>query len=183
MSSPETDKAPDAYRTISEVAEELDLPQHVLRFWETRFTQIRPMKRSGRRYYRREDIELVGAIKALLYGQGYTIKGVQRLLREHGARALAAHAQGEGQAGAEENETAEASDAMMAEAALAAPVAPPMMATPAAVEAPPVKTAPPPAPAQAQLPLPAPVRNLREPLMALQKDVDDCLRLLRSARA
>lgn len=82
-----TDKSPQAFRTISEVAEELDLPQHVLRFWETKFSQIRPMKRSsGRRFYRPEDVELVRVIRDLLYGQGYTIRGVQKLLKERGAR-------------------------------------------------------------------------------------------------
>jgi DNA-binding transcriptional MerR regulator len=81
------DKAPDAFRTISEVAEELDLPQHVLRFWETRFTQIKPMKRGGgRRYYRPDDVDLLRGIRHLLYGEGYTIRGVQRLLREHGGK-------------------------------------------------------------------------------------------------
>lgn len=84
------DKSPDAFRTISEAAEELDLPQHVLRFWETRFPQIKPMKRGGgRRYYRPEDVELLAAIRHLLYGEGYTIKGVQRILKQqHGARAV-----------------------------------------------------------------------------------------------
>lgn len=81
------DKAPDAFRTISEVAEDLDLPQHVLRFWETRFSQIRPMKRGGgRRYYRPDDVELLRGIRHLLYGEGYTIKGVQRILKEQGVR-------------------------------------------------------------------------------------------------
>jgi DNA-binding transcriptional MerR regulator len=81
------DKAPDAFRTISEVAEDLDLPQHVLRFWETRFNQIRPMKRGGgRRYYRPDDVELLRGIRHLLYGEGYTIKGVQRILKEQGVR-------------------------------------------------------------------------------------------------
>jgi DNA-binding transcriptional MerR regulator len=79
------DKAPDAFRTISEVAAELDIPQHVLRFWETRFTQIKPMKRSGgRRYYRPDDVDLLKGIRRLLYGEGYTIRGVQRILKEHG---------------------------------------------------------------------------------------------------
>ena len=83
-------KDPDAFRTISEVASELDLPQHVLRFWETRFAQIKPMKRGGgRRYYRREDVELLAGIRFLLYSEGYTIKGVQRILKERGARAVA----------------------------------------------------------------------------------------------
>jgi DNA-binding transcriptional MerR regulator len=83
------DKSEGAYRTIGEAAEELDLPQHVLRFWETRFSQISPMKRSGgRRYYRPEDLELLAAIRHLLYGEGYTIKGVQRILKQQGARAI-----------------------------------------------------------------------------------------------
>ena len=73
------DKAPDAFRTISEVADDLDLPQHVLRFWETRFPQIKPMKRGGgRRYYRPDDVDLLRGIRHLLYGEGYTIRGVQR---------------------------------------------------------------------------------------------------------
>jgi DNA-binding transcriptional MerR regulator len=80
-------KSPDAFRTISEVADDLDLPQHVLRFWETRFTQIKPLKRGGgRRYYRPDDVLLLRGIKHLLYGEGYTIKGVQRILREQGLR-------------------------------------------------------------------------------------------------
>ena len=80
-------KAPDAFRTISEVADELDLPQHVLRFWESRFHEIKPMKRGGgRRYYRPEDVELLRGIRHLLYGEGYTIRGVQRILREQGPK-------------------------------------------------------------------------------------------------
>ncbi|GGD86079.1 transcriptional regulator [Aureimonas endophytica] len=82
-----TGKSVDAFRTISEVAEDLDLPQHVLRFWETRFTQIRPMKRGGgRRYYRPDDVELLKGIRYLLYVRGFTIKGVQRILKENGNR-------------------------------------------------------------------------------------------------
>ena len=81
------DKSPDAFRTISEVADELDLPQHVLRFWETRFNQIKPMKRGGgRRYYRPEDVDLLKGIRHLLYDQGYTIKGVQKLLKQNGSK-------------------------------------------------------------------------------------------------
>jgi DNA-binding transcriptional MerR regulator len=81
------DKAPDAFRTISEVAEELDIPQHVLRFWETRFAQIKPMKRSGgRRYYRPDDVDLLKGIRHFLYGEGYTIRGVQRILKGEGVR-------------------------------------------------------------------------------------------------
>ena len=85
------EKSADAFRTISEVAGELDLPQHVLRFWETRFPQIKPLKRAGgRRYYRPRDIGILRAIKHLLYGEGYTIKGVQRVLKEQGAGAVTA---------------------------------------------------------------------------------------------
>jgi len=80
------DKAPEAFRTISEVADEVDVPQHVLRFWESRFSQIRPMKRGGgRRYYRPDDVDLLRGVRHLLYGEGYTIRGVQRILREQGA--------------------------------------------------------------------------------------------------
>ncbi len=80
-------KAPTAFRTISEVADELHIPQHVLRFWETKFPQVKPLKRGGgRRYYRPDDIALLRRISDLLYVQGYTIKGVQRLLREGGGR-------------------------------------------------------------------------------------------------
>ena len=83
------DKAPDAFRTISEVAGDLDIPQHVLRFWETRFAQIKPMKRSGgRRYYRPDDVDLLKGIRRLLYGEGYTIRGVQRILKEHGIKSV-----------------------------------------------------------------------------------------------
>ena len=80
-------KAPDAFRTISEVADDLDLPQHVLRFWESRFHEIKPMKRGGgRRYYRPDDIDLLRGIRHLLYGEGYTIRGVQRILRDQGQK-------------------------------------------------------------------------------------------------
>ena len=81
------DKSPDAFRTISEAADELDLPQHVLRFWETRFATIKPLKRGGgRRYYRPEDVLLLKGIRHLLYDQGFTIKGVQRILKDQGIR-------------------------------------------------------------------------------------------------
>jgi DNA-binding transcriptional MerR regulator len=81
------EKAPDAFRTISEVAAELSIPQHVLRFWESRFHEIRPMKRGGgRRFYRPQDVDLLRGIRHLLYGEGYTIRGVQRILREQGQK-------------------------------------------------------------------------------------------------
>jgi DNA-binding transcriptional MerR regulator len=81
------EKSPSAFRTISEVAQDLDVPQHVLRFWETKFPQVRPLKRGGgRRYYRPEDVDMLRRIRSLLYEAGYTIKGVQRLLREGGLK-------------------------------------------------------------------------------------------------
>jgi DNA-binding transcriptional MerR regulator len=90
------DKAPDAFRTISEVADDLDVPQHVLRFWETRFPQIKPMKRGGgRRYYRPDDVDLLRGIRHLLYGEGYTIRGVQRIFKEQGARFVIGAGRGE----------------------------------------------------------------------------------------
>ena len=83
-------KSPTAFRTISEVAEGLALPQHVLRFWESKFQQIKPLKRGGgRRYYRPEDVKIIHDIKELLYNQGFTIRGVQKLLRESGTASLA----------------------------------------------------------------------------------------------
>lgn len=89
-------KSATAYRTISEVADGLDVPQHVLRFWETKFPAVKPLKRGGnRRYYRPEDIELLRVIHRLLYVDGYTIRGVQKLLKERGARALVAGARSE----------------------------------------------------------------------------------------
>ena len=89
------DKSPDAFRTISEAADELNLPQHVLRFWETRFSTIRPLKRGGgRRYYRPEDVQLLKGIRHLLYDQGFTIKGVQRILKENGGKHVVAIGEG-----------------------------------------------------------------------------------------
>ena len=83
-------KSASAFRTISEVASELDVPAHVLRFWESKFSHVRPLKRcGGRRYYRPEDVDLLRGIRELLYTDGYTIKGVQKLLRESGGKALA----------------------------------------------------------------------------------------------
>src|SRR6476646_127294 len=93
-------KSPEAFRTISEVSEELDVPQHVLRFWESRFAQIRPVKRAGgRRYYRPEDIDLLRGIRSLLYSDGYTIRGVQKILRDRGLRYVAEIGRGEVEAG------------------------------------------------------------------------------------
>lgn len=89
------DKSPDAFRTISEAADELDLPQHVLRFWETRFAAIRPLKRGGgRRFYRPEDVLLLKGIRHLLYDRGFTIKGVQKILKDQGPRYVIGIAEG-----------------------------------------------------------------------------------------
>ena len=96
MVSSVMDKSPDAFRTISEVAEDLDVPQHVLRFWETRFNHIKPLKRGGgRRYYRPDDVDLLKGIRQLLYGDGYTIKGVQRILKAEGVRFVQGIGRGE----------------------------------------------------------------------------------------
>lgn len=101
-------KSAAAFRTISEVADDLDVPPHVLRFWETKFSQVRPLKRGGgRRYYRPEDVSLLKRIRELLYADGYTIKGVQRLLRDGTGKATQADA-------AEELETAPLEDAVVA---------------------------------------------------------------------
>lgn len=89
MSASKHAKSPNAFRTISEVADGIGIPQHVLRFWESKFSQIKPMKRGGgRRYYRPEDVEIIDAIRGLLHDDGYTIKGAQKLLREHGVKAV-----------------------------------------------------------------------------------------------
>lgn len=90
-------KGPDAFRTISEAAEELNVPQHVLRFWETKFAFIRPMKRAGgRRFYRPADIAVLRGVRRLLHDEGYTIKGVQKLHREHGLKRLISAGAGQG---------------------------------------------------------------------------------------
>ena len=112
------DKSPDAFRTISEAAEELDVPQHVLRFWETRFSQIKPMKRAGgRRYYRPADVELLKGIRSLLYKEGYTIRGVQKILKEDGAAHVAGVGRGEIEPRKREGEMATAPPPGMAKAA------------------------------------------------------------------
>ena len=120
-------KSAAAFRTISEVAAELDVPPHVLRFWESKFSQIKPLKRGGgRRYYRPEDIELLRRIRTLLYRDGYTIKGVQKLLRAPGVRAVAAD-----EALPAEPETQAAAPAPVA-APTPVPTAPPVVPAPAA---------------------------------------------------
>ncbi len=132
---PRLRKAPAAFRTISEVADELHIPQHVLRFWETKFSQVRPLKRGGgRRYYRPDDIALLRRIADLLYAQGYTIKGVQRLLREGGGRLaddIPPAAAEERAAAAAEQAVVEAAPLLLTEPA----AAPPPRAAGAATEA------------------------------------------------
>jgi len=109
-------KAPDAFRTIGEVAAELDLPQHVLRFWESQFPHVKPLKRAGgRRYYRPEDIDLLRGIRRLLYGDGYTIKGVQRILREQGLHAVQSVGQGRHDTGGEAAEIDEGDETVDAD--------------------------------------------------------------------
>lgn len=113
-------KSADAYRTISEVSDDLDVPQHVLRFWETKFAQIRPLKRAGgRRYYRPEDVRLLTRIRDLLYTEGYTIRGVQRLLKDKGVKAVVEGAIADGDQyiddSGEAETAAEASDEALAE--------------------------------------------------------------------
>ncbi len=115
-------KSPDAFRTISEVAEDLDLPQHVLRFWETRFSQIKPMKRGGgRRYYRPDDINLLRGIRHLLYDEGYTIKGVQKILKEQGIQQVIAAADPDAEGRDAEGQPSARESAEAHEAHLAAP--------------------------------------------------------------
>ena len=168
-------KSPDAFRTISEAADVLDLPQHVLRFWETRFSQIKPMKRSGgRRYYRPSDIALLQGIRHLLYDEGYTIKGVQRILREQGIAHVTGMAEGlstEPAAVAPQSNQVQQSTPVSPPASVNAPVRPdpvraalhpsptqpPASVTPVAVD--PIAPAPISRPAQA----PQPVQPLPQP--------------------
>ncbi|MEM6850799.1 MAG: MerR family transcriptional regulator [Pseudomonadota bacterium] len=112
-----TNKAPDAFRTISEASSALGVPQHVLRFWETKFGQIRPLKRAGgRRYYRPSDLDLLRGVRVLLYDEGYTIKGVQKLFRDQGARYVSDFGRRAG-----EEEAAAARDALAEDPSPAAP--------------------------------------------------------------
>jgi DNA-binding transcriptional MerR regulator len=164
------DKSPEAFRTISEAAESMDLPQHVLRFWETRFPQIKPLKRAGgRRYYRPDDIDLLRAIKRLLYDEGYTIKGVQKMLRENGAQSLTRTPAGE----AAPNRVARAEPASRPEPVLRRPepIAPPVASRQAPTVAP-ISTAAP-APPVADLAI----------LKALLGDLREAERILAQARS
>jgi DNA-binding transcriptional MerR regulator len=172
-------KAPDAFRTISEVADDLDLPQHVLRFWETRFAQIKPMKRGGgRRYYRPEDVDLLRGIRLLLYGEGFTIRGVQRLLKEKGVGFVVEV----GQTGSVETVTAAEGDRAQSasppprvrEAREAPVISPPLRIRP--VEEP---VAAPPPPRRTVFAL---SQDKRRRLQAALDDLEEAKRLLEEAR-
>jgi len=176
------DKSADAFRTISEAAEELDVPQHVLRFWETRFSQIKPMKRGGgRRYYRPEDMDLLRAIRHLLYGEGYTIRGVQRLLKERGLKAVVAMRSG----GAVP--VAAASASIGSESlSLAADLEEPLHVQAPAIHMEPDELRPlaqrPVAMASPAQPEAAPSADVEPLLRALLADISEAQRLLRAAR-
>ena len=183
------EKSPDAFRTISEVADELGLPQHVLRFWESKFPQLKPLKRGGgRRYYRPEDIGLLRRISDLLYTQGYTIKGVQKLLREHGVKHVVA-------AGRRVAAAARAAEPRAETPPAAPPAAPPVTAIAAAPVATqpaprPVVAAVQPPPAAAPAPAAAPVTGDRiemaarlfARLKALKRDYEQKLQAAKSGR-
>jgi DNA-binding transcriptional MerR regulator len=204
------DKAPDAFRTISEVADDLDVPQHVLRFWETRFPQIKPMKRGGgRRYYRPDDVDLLRGIRHLLYGEGYTIRGVQRLLKDNGPRFVQAVWRPESATpepvaadanGADSEDDVEETVAEVDDVEDASPAEPPVAPrAPSAtwsranisVGAPPARSEPPaekPAKAQTAPPSPSPreaaVALSREDVQKLQAalyELGECRRLLDAA--
>ena len=170
-------KAPDAFRTISEVAEELELPQHVLRFWETRFTQIKPMKRGGgRRYYRPEDVDLLRGVRLLLYGEGFTIRGVQRLLKDKGVAFVVAV----GQTGSVQTVTAaEREEAADSPAPRQAPRRDVAAATGAERGAG-GRQSPPSQPARQ--PLPASAANTRRRIEAALSELLEAKRLLENAR-
>ncbi len=152
-----TDKAPDAFRTISEAAEDLDLPQHVLRFWETRFAQIKPLKRGGgRRDYRPDDVDFLRGLKHLLHAERYTIKGVQKIIREQGVKVV----QQAGKTGAFTLASVPPSARAVAGPAAVAPAAAPPLAA-----------------------LPAAPRDARSALEAALAELTECRRLLAAVRA
>ncbi|HEY1745869.1 MAG TPA: MerR family transcriptional regulator [Xanthobacteraceae bacterium] len=185
------DKAPDAFRTISEVAEEVNVPQHVLRFWESRFSQIRPLKRGGgRRYYRPDDIDLLRGVRHLLYGEGYTIRGVQRILREQGLAFVQGVWRVDAQAPPPDVDDAEDEDestpVMREEPRFFAK--PPGLSTPPPQHAPAIRQEPVlPAPAPPQQ-SPAPPAHAadqqdREKLRAVLDELTECRRVLDAAMA
>jgi DNA-binding transcriptional MerR regulator len=177
------DKAPDAFRTISEVAEEVNVPQHVLRFWESRFAQIRPLKRGGgRRYYRPEDIDLLRGIRHLLYGEGYTIRGVQRILREEGLAFVQSVWRTGAQAPAEVEEADEESESSAVIRAEPRFFATPSSPPPASRLEPPLQ------PGASQQPSPAAHGRAsdqedRQKLRAVLDELNECRRVLEAAAA
>jgi len=175
------DKSPDAFRTISEAAEELDLPQHVLRFWETRFSTIKPLKRGGgRRYYRPEDVLLLKGIRHLLYDQGFTIKGVQRILKDQGIRHVIAIGEGKPLAALPPPEPDDEGDEAEGPSVVEAPVAPPPSRPRFQL---PNLRPPAPAPAAAPAPKPAGLSAAdRDRLSDALRELLDCKRLLERAR-
>ena len=189
------EKAPEAFRTISEVAGDLNVPQHVLRFWESRFREIRPMKRGGgRRYYRPDDIDLLRGIRHLLYSEGYTIRGVQRILKEQGPRFVQAAWQpgaakpahlptddtdfANGDADASPQEEAERGRGLFG-------LLPSLLGDEERTEPPELPPEPPALPSQRSVPpVPAPRGMAREDLRKLQaalRELDECRKLLDAA--
>lgn len=171
--SSRSEKSADAFRTISEVSQDLDVPQHVLRFWETKFSQVKPLKRAGgRRYYRPEDISLLRCIRDLLYADGFTIRGVQKRLREKGVKGLVSEMQAGGEAPVSAVEPAH----------VPAQPATPGVAPAPAVEAPKVSIdelrGSDPAPSQAQ---PAVAKN-KAALGAVKEELESILQDVRTAR-
>ncbi|MDB5541701.1 MAG: MerR family transcriptional regulator [Devosia sp.] len=169
------DKSPDAFRTISEAADELDLPQHVLRFWETRFSTIKPLKRGGgRRYYRPEDVLLLKGIRHLLYDQGFTIKGVQRILKDQGIRYVIGIGEGRPIEALPQPADIEPEDDVPAESApLAEDEAPESAPAPSRLKLPGFKPAPRPA---------GLTEADRHKLSDVLRELLDCKRLLERAR-
>jgi DNA-binding transcriptional MerR regulator len=181
------EKSAEAFRTISEVATELDVPQHVLRFWETKFPQVKPLKRGGgRRYYRPQDIDLLRAIKQLLYAEGFTIRGVQRILKERGVRAVCSGSYEASPEGGAASETAEAADTEDVDPCDTADAPSPTSVETAIAEvAPDDDVDPAPSPTETS-PVPAPLASLAaedtEKLGQILTDLERCVEILAAAR-
>jgi DNA-binding transcriptional MerR regulator len=179
MRGPILEKSSNAFRTISEVAAELDVPKHVLRFWEGKFPQLRPMKRGGgRRYYRPEDVELLRGIRWLLYSDGYTIKGVQRILRDNGVKYVKHCWRGDTAEAPAEAEPSFEIPNLAAEAASAAHRTSRVAERPAAQSSR-VKAAA--VPAKTKAPEPSLSGEQRTLLQSLLRDLEECRSLLQSA--
>jgi DNA-binding transcriptional MerR regulator len=173
------DKSPDAFRTISEAAEYLDLPQHVLRFWETRFPQIKPLKRGGgRRYYRPDDVEFLRGLKHLLHAERYTIKGVQKIIKEQGQRAV--QAAGNSNAAAQQLGNGAAIPQQASKNQPAPVVTAPIISRPVNPTPKPIMKTTPIAPASAPLVMPNSMRGKLEAAMA---EMLECRRILAQLNA